>query len=68
MSFVSAAPESAVVDDLLAHIPAAHLDEVQAYIDRVKALSKDDRMKGDTNSGVFTGLYAIHPLTHSKVS
>lgn len=67
VSFVSVAPESAVVDDLLQHIPSSRLPEVQAYIDRVKALSKDDRTKGDTTSGVFTGLYAVHPLTAKKV-
>lgn len=68
VTFVSIAPESAVVQDLLVHVPAARRDDVQAYIDRVTALSKDDRTKGDTINGVFTGLYATHPLTHSKVS
>lgn len=67
VSFVSVAPESAVVDDLIQHIPESRRGDVQAYIDYVKSLSKDDRTKGDTNSGVFTGLYATHPLSQNKV-
>lgn len=68
VSFVSVAPESAVADELLPHIPASYAADVRAYVDRVKALSKDERTKGDTTSGVFTGLYAVHPLTANKVS
>ncbi|KAF1330505.1 Leucine-trna ligase, partial [Globisporangium splendens] len=67
VSFVSVAPESAVVDDLIQHVPESRRTEIQSYIDYVKSLSKDDRTKGDTNSGVFTGLYATHPLTQNKV-
>ncbi|TYZ66532.1 hypothetical protein PybrP1_006384 [[Pythium] brassicae (nom. inval.)] len=67
VSFVSVAPESAVVDDMLQHIPASRAADVCAYVARVKALTKDDRTKGDTTSGVFTGLYAVHPLTFNKV-
>lgn len=67
VSFVSLAPEAAVVDELLPHVPDTHRQVVNDYIGRVKALSKDDRAKGDTVAGVFTGLYARHPFNGKEV-
>ncbi|KAE9306002.1 Leucine--tRNA ligase [Phytophthora fragariae] len=69
VSFVSMAPDSAGVEalPLLLHVPAAQRAAVDAYITKVRAMSKDDRGKGDTTAGVFTGLYACHPLTGRHV-
>lgn len=67
VSFVSVAPEAAVVDELLPHIPESHRQSVAEYITRVKAMGRDERAKGDTIQGVFTGLYAHHPLSDKKV-
>ncbi|KAG3151288.1 Leucine--tRNA ligase [Phytophthora cactorum] len=63
VSFVSMAPDSVEVENLLAHVPATQRTAVDAYVAKVRAMSKDDRGKGDTTAGVFTGLYARHPLT-----
>ncbi|ETN08293.1 leucine-tRNA ligase [Phytophthora nicotianae INRA-310] len=67
VSFVSMAPDSVEVEKLLTHVPAAQRPAVDAYAAEVRALSKDDRGKGDTTAGVFTGLYARHPLTGRHV-
>ncbi|TMW58682.1 hypothetical protein Poli38472_010241 [Pythium oligandrum] len=67
VTFVSLAPECSLVEELLPAIPASHLADVEAYIARVKKLTKDERAKGETTSGVFTGLYAVHPFTKEKV-
>ncbi|KAH7484149.1 Leucine--tRNA ligase [Phytophthora ramorum] len=67
VSFVSLAPESVEVEALLAHVPAAQRAAVDAYVAKVRAMGKDDRGKGDTTTGVFTGLYARHPLTGRHV-
>lgn len=67
VSFVSVAPDSVGVEELLPHIPAERRAEVDAYVTKVRAMSKDDRGKGDTTSGVFSGLYARHPITGLKV-
>lgn len=67
VSFVSVAPEAAIVDELLQHVPDAQRQVVTEYIARVKAMTKDERAKGDTIQGVFTGLYARHPLSGKQV-
>ncbi|EGZ16833.1 hypothetical protein PHYSODRAFT_314467 [Phytophthora sojae] len=67
VSFVSMAPDSIGVEALLPHVPAAQRAAVDAYVTKVRAMSKDDRGKGDTTAGVFTGLYACHPLTGRHV-
>ncbi|CAI5730820.1 unnamed protein product [Peronospora destructor] len=67
VSFVSMAPDSVEVEVLLPHVPAAQRAAVDAYVDKVRAMSKDNRGKGDTTAGVFTGLYAQHPLTGRHV-
>ncbi|GMF65561.1 unnamed protein product [Phytophthora lilii] len=67
VSFVSMAPDSVEVEALLPHVPAAQRAAVDAYVTKVRAMSKDDRSKGDTTAGVFTGLYARHPLTNRHV-
>lgn len=68
VSFVSVAPEAAVVDELLKFVPDAQRISVSEYIARVKAMTKEERAKGDTIEGVFTGLYARHPLSGEEVS
>ncbi|UIZ29909.1 hypothetical protein KXD40_002859 [Peronospora effusa] len=67
VSFVSMAPDSVEVEVLLPHVPAAQRAAVDAYVAKVRAMSKDDQGKGDTTAGVFTGLYAHHPLTGRHV-
>ena len=69
VTYVAVAPESAVVDDLIASAPTdAYRQAVQEFVSHVKRLPKEARAKGDSSSGVFTGLYAIHPLTHAQVT
>ncbi|KAG7385149.1 putative leucine--tRNA ligase, mitochondrial [Phytophthora boehmeriae] len=67
VSFVSMAPDGTGVEELLPHIPAAQRANVDAYIAKVRAMSKEDRGNGDTTAGVFTGLYSRHPLTGRHV-
>ncbi|RLN83285.1 hypothetical protein BBJ28_00012925 [Nothophytophthora sp. Chile5] len=67
VSFVSMAPDSIEVEALLPQVPTAQRADVDAYVAKVRAMSKDDRGKGDTTAGVFTGLYARHPLTGRHV-
>ncbi|KAI9913769.1 hypothetical protein PsorP6_005805 [Peronosclerospora sorghi] len=67
VTFISMAPDIVEVKALLPHIPAAQRTAVEAYVTRVCAMSKEDRNKGATTTGVFTGLYACHPLTRCHV-
>uniref|UniRef100_M4BMZ6 leucine--tRNA ligase n=1 Tax=Hyaloperonospora arabidopsidis (strain Emoy2) TaxID=559515 RepID=M4BMZ6_HYAAE len=67
VSFLSMAPDCVEVETLLPHVPAAQQAAVNAYVTKVRAMSKADRGKGDTTAGVFTGLFACHPLTKRHV-
>ncbi|KAG7376463.1 putative leucine--tRNA ligase, mitochondrial [Phytophthora pseudosyringae] len=67
VSFVSMAPDGVEVEALLPRVPAAQRAAVDAYVAKVRAMSRDDRGKGDTTAGVFTGIYARHPLTGRHV-
>ncbi|KAF4028253.1 Anticodon-binding domain of tRNA [Phytophthora infestans] len=67
VSFVSMAPDSIEVDSIISHVPEAQRTAVDEYVAKVRAMSKDGRSKGDTTAGVFTGLYARHPLTGRHV-
>ncbi|OQR82057.1 leucyl-tRNA synthetase [Thraustotheca clavata] len=67
VSYLAICPEHEYMDKLLEHIPASHRANVDEYIARVKALTKDDRNNGNTTSGVATGLQVVHPITQEKV-
>ncbi|POM75522.1 Leucine-tRNA ligase [Phytophthora palmivora] len=67
VSFVSMAPDSVEVENLLPHISATQRAAVDAYVTKVRGMNKDDRGKGNTTAGVFTGLYALHPLSGRHV-
>ncbi|DAZ92963.1 TPA: LOW QUALITY PROTEIN: hypothetical protein N0F65_006282 [Lagenidium giganteum] len=67
VSYIALAPESAVFEKLREHVPSEREADVDQYVATVKAMTKDARAKGDTTSGVFTGLYAQHPLTNKQV-
>lgn len=65
VSFVCLAPEH----DLVSKITTAEQKEVvQAYQEETSAKSERDRQANVKNiSGVFTGSYAVHPLTGKEV-
>ena len=65
VSFMTLAPEHSLVKQITTQEQKA---AVEAYIDQASKRSERDRMADVKNiSGVFTGAYAIHPLTKSKV-
>lgn len=66
VTFITIAPEHEVVSELLNDMP--NRDEVERYIDN--ALRKSDIERISTireKDGVFTGLYAINPLSAERV-
>lgn len=59
------APENASID---AHIPAEYKPAVEEYrIATSKKTAIERQADAETKSGVFSGVYAIHPLTQEKV-
>ncbi|MDO5572072.1 MAG: leucine--tRNA ligase [Bacteroidales bacterium] len=64
VTFMVLAPESAYVDQVTTDDKK---DEVKAYLDSIKHKTERDRQMDKTVSGVFTGAYAINPLTNEKI-
>lgn len=65
VSFMTLAPEHSLVKEITTQEQKV---AVEAYIDLASKRSERDRMADVKNiSGVFTGAYAIHPLTKNKV-
>jgi len=65
VSFMTLAPEHELVQEI---ITAAQKEAVTAYIEKSAKRSERERMADvKTISGVFTGAYAIHPLSGEKI-
>jgi len=65
-TYVVLAPEHPKVPELIKD--ASNKNEIQAFIDKVKAEDRIARMSDDAEKeGVFTGQYAINPMTQEKV-
>ena len=65
VSFMTLAPEHELVQEITT---AQHKEAVAAYIEKSAKRSERERMADvKTISGVFTGAYAIHPLSGEKI-
>ncbi len=64
VTFMVLAPESELVAQLTT---PAQKDEVDAYIDRTKKRTERERIADRSVSGVFSGSYAINPLTNEAI-
>lgn len=67
-TFMVIAPEHPLVDHVLRHpTPSADANALRAYVQKARNTSDVDRMEGKEKSGVFSGVYAINPLTDEKI-
>ena len=64
VTFMVLAPESVYVDDV---VTADRRAEVDAYLDEVKHKTERERMIEKKVSGVFTGSYAVNPVTGKNI-
>ena len=64
VTFMVLAPESIYVDDVVTDAQRAAVD---AYLDEVKHKTERERMIEKRVSGVFTGSYAINPVTGKEI-
>ncbi len=64
VTFMVLAPESAYVEKITT---PDRRDEVNAYIESIKHKTERERMIDKKVSGVFTGAYAINPVTGKKI-
>ncbi|NPA51480.1 MAG: leucine--tRNA ligase [Aquificae bacterium] len=65
VTFIAVAPEHPLIPELVKGTD--YEDEVIEFINRVKAISTKDRGIIEKKEGVFTGLYALHPLTNERL-
>jgi leucyl-tRNA synthetase len=64
-TYMVLAPEHPMVPGLTA---AEYQQEVQEYVERVASTSEEDRIAGrGEKSGVFTGAYAVNPVTGKSI-
>ena len=64
VTFMVLAPESEYVEKVTT---PERSEEVKAYIDSIKNKTERERMIDKKVSGVFTGSYAVNPLTGKKI-
>ncbi len=64
VTFMVLAPESEYVPQLTTDNQST---EVNEYLDRVKRRTERERLSDKRVTGVFTGSYAINPLTNEKI-
>lgn len=64
VTFMSMAPEHPLVEKITTK---DRLDEVRAFAAKVKSQKKDKGAEPAQKEGVFTGAYAINPLTNARV-
>ena len=64
VTFMVLAPESEYVQRV---VTAEQRAEVEAYLDMVKHRTERERIADRKVTGVFTGSYAINPLTHAEI-
>ena len=66
VSFITLAPEHPLVEQLIEGYEKA--GEVRAFVERIRNMDRIDRQSDSLEKeGVFTGAYAVHPLTGQRV-
>jgi leucyl-tRNA synthetase len=65
-TFMSIAPESELVEDLIQNSPEA--DNVRRFVEKVSKQTIEERlMEGTEKEGVFTGATCINPVTQEEI-
>jgi leucyl-tRNA synthetase len=64
VTFLVLAPEHPLLDKI---VTAEYKNQVKEYQEQTKSKSDLDRQQGKEKTGVFTGAYAIHPLTKELI-
>lgn len=68
-TFVVIAPEHAITEQLISgSLKSKHQSQVKEYYHQsIKKTERERQQDGRKKTGVFTGLYAVNPLTESKM-
>jgi leucyl-tRNA synthetase len=64
VTFLVLAPENTILDNI---VTTEYKEVIQAYQKQTKSKSDLDRQQEKEKTGVFTGTYALHPLTGEQI-
>ena len=64
VTFLVLAPEHPILDNI---VTSEYKEAIQTYQKQTKSKSDLDRQQEKEKTGVFTGTYAIHPITGEKI-
>jgi leucyl-tRNA synthetase len=67
VTFVVLAPEHPAVASIKEHVSKKHVAEIEAFAESLKSKSELERTSLMEKEGVFTGAYAVNPLSHEHV-
>ncbi|HEY5341623.1 MAG TPA: leucine--tRNA ligase [Candidatus Aquilonibacter sp.] len=67
MTFLAIAPEHPVVEKLKSVVSKTHAAQIEAFAEGLRSKSELERTSLMEKSGLFTGAYAINPLSHERV-
>ena len=67
VTFLAVAAEHPILAQLKAHVSAAQAAAIDAFAEGLKSKSELERTSLMEKQGLFTGAYAIHPLSHERV-
>jgi leucyl-tRNA synthetase len=64
VSFIAIAPDHGLLNDI---VPASHRSAVEQYRQKNSNLSLSERTESKEKTGIFSGVYALHPITKQKI-
>jgi leucyl-tRNA synthetase len=67
VTFLAVAPEHPVVERLKTIVSEKHVEQIDAFAESLRSKSELERTSLMEKSGLFTGAYAINPLSHERV-
>jgi leucyl-tRNA synthetase len=67
VTFLAVAPEHRIVESLKGLVTPERVAEIDAFIDSLKSKSELERTSLMEKTGIFTGVYALHPLSRERI-
>ncbi|HXO16868.1 MAG TPA: class I tRNA ligase family protein, partial [Candidatus Dormibacteraeota bacterium] len=66
-TFLAVAPEHRIVESLKRIVPSERSGAIDAFVDSLKSKSELERTSLMEKQGIFTGAYAVHPISRERV-
>ncbi len=66
-TYIAIAPEHPVVEHIKTRVSSKHVAEIERFAESLRSKSELERTSLMEKEGVFTGAYAVNPLSHERV-